>query len=159
MRTPPMRPRSVGSFAPASLLVACALLGIMVFRGSASAEANAGQAAQVLAAALPKLKLAFEKYSLENGLEVVLHEDHRTPVIAVNIWYHVGSKDEARGKNGFAHLFEHLMFQGSKHVPEDTFFQCLERAGAHEHNGTTSDDRTNYFETVPNNQLGLALWL
>jgi zinc protease len=77
----------------------------------------------------------------------------------VNIWYHVGSKDEAPGKNGFAHLFEHMMFQGSKHVPEDAYFRYLERAGATDINGTTNTDRTNYFETVPSNQLELALWL
>ena len=69
-------------------------------------------------------------YKLANGLEVVLHEDHRTPIVAVDVWYHVGSKDEPQGKNGFAHLFEHVMFQGSKHVPEDTYFRYLERAGA-----------------------------
>src|SRR5690349_2135574 len=80
------------------------------------------------AVAQPKavsISLPFEKYKLDNGLEVVLHEDRRTPVVAVNIWYHVGSKDEAAGKNGFAHLFEHVMFQGSKHVAEDMFFKYL----------------------------------
>jgi predicted Zn-dependent peptidase len=90
---------------------------------------------------------------------VVLHEDHRTPIVTVNLWYHVGSKDEPAGKNGFAHLFEHMMFQGSKHVPEDTYFRDLERAGASDINGSTNTDRTNYFETVPKNQLALALWL
>jgi len=104
-------------------------------------------------------ELVFEKSVLPNGLEVILHEDHRTPVVAVNVWYHVGSKDEAPGKNGFAHLFEHLMFQGSKHVGEDMFFKYLERAGSSERNGTTNSDRTNYFETVPANELTLALWL
>ena len=104
-------------------------------------------------------RLTAEKYRLDNGLEVILHEDHRTPVVAVNIWYHVGSKDEAQGKNGFAHLFEHVMFQGSKHVGEDMFFKYLQSAGASDTNGTTSDDRTNYFETVPSNRLELALWL
>jgi predicted Zn-dependent peptidase len=117
----------------------------------------AAVAASSGSAAMPKLE--FEKYVLENGLEVILHEDHRTPVVAVNVWYHVGSKDEAPGKNGFAHLFEHVMFQGSRHVAEDTFFKYLERAGASERNGTTSTDRTNYFETVPQNELSLALWL
>jgi len=100
-----------------------------------------------------------DKYVLANGLEVVLHEDHRTPVVAVNLWYHVGSKDEPPGKNGFAHLFEHLMFQGSKHVGEDQFFKYLERAGASERNGTTNTDRTNYYETVPASELPLVLWL
>jgi predicted Zn-dependent peptidase len=103
--------------------------------------------------------LPFEKMRLRNGLELILHEDHRTPIVAVSIWYHVGSKDEPRGKNGFAHLFEHVMFQGSKHVPEDAYFRYLERAGANDINGTTNSDRTNYFETVPKNELALALWM
>jgi zinc protease len=103
--------------------------------------------------------LPVEKYRLGNGLEVVLHKDPRTPIVSVNVWYHVGSKDEPAGKNGFAHLFEHVMFQGSRHVPEDTFFRYLQAAGASEVNGTTNMDRTNYFETLPANQLELALWL
>jgi zinc protease len=106
-----------------------------------------------------QVALPFEKYSLENGLEVILHEDKRTPVVTVNIWYHVGSKDEPAGKNGFAHLFEHVMFQGSRNVGEDMFFKYLERAGASDRNGTTNLDRTNYFETVPSNQLAVVLWL
>jgi zinc protease len=107
----------------------------------------------------PRVPFSFEKTKLGNGLELILHEDHRTPIVTVNLWYHVGSKDEPQGKNGFAHLFEHVMFQGSKHVPEDTYFLNLERIGASEINGTTSTDRTNYFETVPRSQLELALWL
>lgn len=103
--------------------------------------------------------LEIERYTLPNGLEVILHQDRRTPTVSVNIWYHVGSKDEPQGRNGFAHLFEHLMFQGSRHVPEDTFFLYLERAGGSGINGTTGDDRTNYFETVPSGRLNLALWL
>ncbi len=105
------------------------------------------------------VSLPFTTYTLPNGLEVILHEDHRTPIVTVNLWYHVGSKDEPAGRNGFAHLFEHLMFQGSRHVGEDLFFKYLERAGASDRNGTTNQDRTNYFETVPSNQLELALWL
>src|SRR3954464_3466858 len=100
-----------------------------------------------------------EKKTLPNGLEVIFDEDHRTPIVSVNLWYHVGSKDEAPHRNGFAHLFEHVMFQGSKHVPEDTYFRFLEKVGASSINGTTNTDRTNYFETVPANQLELALWL
>jgi zinc protease len=103
--------------------------------------------------------IAVQKNRLANGLEVITHEDHRTPIVSVNLWYHVGSKDEPAGKNGFAHLFEHVMFQGSKHVPEDTYFLDLERAGGTSINGSTSTDRTNYFETVPSNRLELALWL
>jgi len=111
------------------------------------------------AAPTMQVDIPFEKFVLENGLEVILHEDHRTPVVAVNVWYHVGSKDEPEGKNGFAHLFEHVMFQGSRNVGEDMFFKYLERAGASERNGTTNTDRTNYFETVPKTELALALWL
>src|SRR5438105_1106037 len=100
-----------------------------------------------------KVALEVQRFVLANGLEVIFHEDHRTPVVAVNLWYHVGSKDEPAHRNGFAHLFEHMMFQGSKNVGEDMFFKYLERAGASAHNGTTNSDRTNYFETVPSNQL------
>ncbi|WP_437744784.1 pitrilysin family protein [Sorangium sp. So ce302] len=126
----------------------------------APAAAPVATKAQPAAAATSvSVAIPVEKYTLENGLEVVLHEDHRTPVVAVNVWYHVGSKDEPRGKNGFAHLFEHVMFQGSKHVGEDMFFKYLERAGASDRNGTTNTDRTNYFETVPANELALVLWL
>ena len=103
--------------------------------------------------------LNFEKYSLPNGLEVLLSEDHRVPMVSVEIWYHVGAKNEVPGRSGFAHLFEHIMFQGSRNVPEDRFFPFLEGAGASLVNGTTDFDRTNYFETVPANQLDLALWL
>jgi predicted Zn-dependent peptidase len=120
-----------------------------------SAPPAFGQSAQ----SAIRVAIPFEKYTLDNGLEVILHEDHRTPVVTVNIWYHVGSKDELPGKNGFAHLFEHVMFQGSKHVGEDMFFKYLERAGASDRNGTTNLDRTNYYETVPSNELELVLWL
>jgi zinc protease len=108
-------------------------------------------------AALPQL--AFEKYALPNGLEVILHEDHRIPEVAVDVWYKVGSKDEVDKRTGFAHLFEHVMFQGSKHVPEDKHFEYLQKAGVSNANGSTGTDRTNYFEVVPSNQLELALWL
>jgi predicted Zn-dependent peptidase len=104
-------------------------------------------------------QLAFEKYTLPNGLEVILHEDHRLPQVAVDVWYKVGSKDEVDKRTGFAHLFEHVMFQGSKHVPEDKHFEYLQKAGVSNANGTTGTDRTNYFEVVPSNQLELALWL
>jgi predicted Zn-dependent peptidase len=108
-------------------------------------------------AGLPQLP--FEKYALPNGLEVILHEDHRIPEVAVDVWYKVGSKDEADKRTGFAHLFEHVMFQGSKHVPEDKHFEYLQKAGVSNANGSTGTDRTNYFEVVPSNQLELALWL
>ena len=104
-------------------------------------------------------RLSFEKYTLPNGLDVILSQDKRLPMVSVNIWYHVGPANEDRGRTGFAHLFEHMMFQGSKHVPPDTHFKFLEAAGASEINGTTDFDRTNYFETLPSNQLEVALWL
>jgi zinc protease len=100
----------------------------------------------------------FEKYSLPNGLEVILHRDPSLPLVAVNIWYHVGPSSEQKGRSGFAHLFEHLMFEGSKHVGHE-FDHLLESVGATNVNGTTSWDRTNYFETVPRQNLELALWL
>src|SRR5712691_10718632 len=106
---------------------------------------------------VPQLK--FEKYKLENGLEVILSEDHRLPMVAVNLWYHVGPANELPGRTGFAHLFEHMMFEGSRHVPGSSHFHFLEAAGASDINGTTEFDRTNYFETLPSNQLELALWL
>ena len=104
-------------------------------------------------------RLPFEKYTLENGLEVILSQNARLPMVSVNLWYHVGPVNEEPGRTGFAHLFEHMMFQSSKHVPEDSHIRLLEAAGASDLNGTTSHDRTNYFETVPSNQLELALWL
>ena len=104
-------------------------------------------------------RIEFEKYTLPNGLEVILSEDHRLPLVAVDIWYHVGPANEAAGRTGFAHLFEHMMFQGSKHVPGDSHFRLLEAAGGTNLNGTTNFDRTNYFETLPANQLELGLWL
>src|SRR5207244_11887713 len=107
----------------------------------------------------PQVKLELEKYTLPNGLEVVLHEDHQLPLVAVNIWYHTGPANERAGQTGFAHLFEHLMFQSSGHVPEDSYFKYLEAAGASFVNGTTDFDRTNYMEDIPSNQLELALWL
>jgi zinc protease len=103
-------------------------------------------------------RIQFEKYKLPNGLEVILHEDHSTPIVAVDTWYHVGSGDEQLGRTGFAHLFEHIMFMGSQHVPTGVFDQMLEAAGA-DNNGSTTEDRTNYYETLPSNALALALWL
>src|SRR4051812_15038825 len=104
---------------------------------------------------VPDLKV--EKYTLPNGLQVILHEDHTTPVVGVNLWYRVGSMNEKAGRTGFAHLFEHLMFQGSQHH-DNEYFAPLERIGA-DLNGSTSQDHTNYYETVPSNALELALWL
>jgi zinc protease len=104
-------------------------------------------------------KLTLERYRLDNGLEVILHPDKTVPLAYVSVWYHVASGDETPGKSGFAHLFEHMMFQGSKHVGEDRHFEVLKKVGASSINGSTSPDRTNYFEQVPSNQLETALWL
>ena len=104
-------------------------------------------------------RLPFQTFTLDNGLEVIVSQDRRLPLTAVNLWYHVGPANEEPGRTGFAHLFEHLMFQGSRHTPADSHFAMLEAAGATDINGTTDYDRTNYFETVPSNQLELALWI
>jgi zinc protease len=106
---------------------------------------------------LPEIK--YEKFTLPNGLTVITHEDHRLPLVAVDLWYHVGPLNERPGRTGFAHLFEHMMFEGSEHVGEKAHIKYVESAGASDVNGTTSFDRTNYFETMPSNQLELALWL
>ena len=90
------------------------------------------------------IDVPYKKFILPNGLRLVVHEDHKAPIVAVNIWYHVGSKNERLGKSGFAHLFEHLMFNGSENFNTD-YFQALESIGATELNGTTNEDRTNYF--------------
>jgi zinc protease len=103
------------------------------------------------------LDIACEQFTLDNGLTVIVHEDHKTPVVAVNVWYHVGSKNEKPGKTGFAHLFEHLMFGGSEHL-QGSYIEAMERIGATDLNGTTSEDRTNYFETVPASALDYALF-
>lgn len=104
-------------------------------------------------------EIAFERYTLDNGIEVILHQDNKVPLVAVDVWYHVGSGNEVPGRSGFAHLFEHMLFQGSKHVGEDRHFEILKNIGASEVNGTTNTDRTNYFEVVPSHQLETALWL
>jgi predicted Zn-dependent peptidase len=113
--------------------------------------------ASLRAASVPDIP--FEKYQLANGLEVILHPDATVPTVHVELWYKVGSKDEAPGRTGFAHLFEHMMFQGSKQIPEDAYFKYLAEAGASNRNGSTGNDLTNYFETLPSNQLELGLWL
>ena len=103
-------------------------------------------------------RVPFEQFTLPNGLRVIYSEDRSTPIVTVNLWYEVGSRNERPGRSGFAHLFEHMMFQGSAHVKKAEHNQLLERAGA-DFNGSTAEDRTNYYETVPSNRLNLALWL
>jgi zinc protease len=120
------------------------LMGMLAMTGAAAAQA------------IPPI--THEKYTLPNGLEVILHHDTSVPLVAVNVWYKVGSGDEKPGRTGFAHLFEHIMFMGSENVPVGKFDQWLEAAGAN-NNGSTNTDRTNYFEWMPSNTLPLALWL
>ncbi len=104
-------------------------------------------------------RIATESYTLPNGLEVILAENHATQVVAVDVWYHVGSRNEVAGRTGFAHLFEHMMFQGSAHVKKGEHMALLERAGSEGFNGSTAEDRTNYYEPLPSNRLNLGLWL
>src|SRR5262245_14861931 len=103
------------------------------------------------------MQIPYTRHTLPNGLSVILHEDHDCPIVAVNVWYHVGSKNEVPGRTGFAHLFEHLMFEGSQHYDRG-YFHPLQEAGA-SLNGSTNADRTNYWEVVPTNALELALWM
>ena len=121
----------------------------------APAPKPAGSAAGVN---IPIPDIPYTKFVLNNGLTVLVHEDHKAPIVAVNTWYHVGSKNEKVGKTGFAHLFEHLMFGGSQHA-KDSYIKALESVGATDLNGTTSEDRTNYFENVPTSALDYTLWM
>ncbi|MGE0451871.1 MAG: M16 family metallopeptidase [Vicinamibacterales bacterium] len=150
MHTPDRRRPRAG----AALALICASV---VWAGAQQPAVEPRSGAQPAAIALPTI--AFEKFTLANGLDVILSEDHRLPMVAVNVWYHVGPAYEEPGRTGFAHLFEHMMFQGSKHVPGDSHFRLVEGAGGSSINGTTGFDRTNYFETLPSNQLELGLWL
>lgn len=105
-----------------------------------------------------QINIPYTKYMLDNGLTLIVHEDHKAPIVAVNIWYHVGSKNEKPGRTGFAHLFEHLMFNGSENYNTD-YFKALESIGATDLNGTTNNDRTNYFQNVPTAGLDQVLFL
>ena len=107
---------------------------------------------------IDNIDIPYQKYVLKNGLTLIIHEDHKAPIVAVNIWYHVGSKNEKSGKTGFAHLFEHLMFNGSENYNDD-YFKAMERIGATDLNGTTNNDRTNYFQNVPTSAFDVALWM
>ena len=112
----------------------------------------------LLAAPTAAVDIAFEQFTLANGLRVIVHTDRKAPIVAVNVWYHVGSKDEPAGRSGFAHLFEHLMFNGSENHPGE-YFEPFEMVGATDMNGTTNSDRTNYFQNVPTTALDMALWM
>jgi zinc protease len=103
-------------------------------------------------------RVPYEAFTLPNGLRVLYSEDHSTPIVSVDVWYNTGSRNERPGRSGFAHLFEHMMFEGSAHVKKGEHFQRVSRAGGSE-NGSTAEDRTNYYETLPSNRLNLALWL
>ncbi len=124
-----------------------------------AATGFAAPAATSTAAQLKLPTIQYDRYTLPNGLVVLTHEDHRLPLVAVDLWYHVGPLNEPVGRTGFAHLFEHMMFEGSEHVGEKAHIKFVQGAGATDVNGTTDFDRTNYFETMPANQLELALWL
>src|SRR4029079_8693278 len=104
-----------------------------------------------------RMQIPIERYELDNGLKVVLSEDHTTPVVALNIWYNVGSRNERPGRTGLAHLFEHMMFQGTVHVPDTGHIAHVERAGG-SLNASTWLDRTNFYDTVPSDRLELVLW-
>jgi len=138
---------------PAILPTLAAGLTALLAAGPVSA-ASAARADEATDAEL----IPYERFSLDNGLTVIVHTDRKAPIVAVNVWYHVGSKNEKPGKTGFAHLFEHLMFQGTEHY-NDEFFKPLEQVGATSMNGTTNFDRTNYFQNVPTTALDLALWM
>ncbi len=145
-------------------LIAAATLALISISAGAQQAAPAKPAPAAPAAAKSSAKMdiaipdiAYTKFVLKNGLTLLVHEDHKTPVVAINTWYHVGSKNEKQGKTGFAHLFEHLMFSGSENFNQ-TFINAMERIGATNLNGTTNNDRTNYFENVPTSMVDYALF-
>lgn len=125
---------------------------------AAATKGAAPRAVADLPTLVSQVRIPYEQFELANGLTVLVHEDRKAPVVNVTVWYNVGSKDEPQGKTGFAHLFEHLMFNGSENAPED-YFQYLAEMGATDYNGTTWFDRTNYFQTVPRPAFERALWL
>ena len=139
---------------PATFLMVALLAPATTFAQRRKSPAAAG-ASPGAAAPLPPIN--YTEFKLKNGLRVILHEDHSTPIVGVNLWYHVGSKNEVPGKTGYAHLFEHMMFQGSKNYDDD-YFKPIQEAGG-TLNGSTNSDRTNYWEVVPSNFLELALFM
>ncbi len=136
------------------LALACAL-SLPAWAAPALAVAPQG----AVSAEAGRLAIRHEKFTLANGFEVILVEDHRLPLVAFNLWVHAGPRNEAKGQTGFAHLFEHLMFAGSRHVPRGEFDKFVDAAGGTDANGSTNFDRTNYFFTLPSNQLAMGLWL
>ncbi len=156
MRSTARRLALLGGVA-ASVLLATAVQAQTEVAAMATAPA-AVQARGERLAPLPDVDIPFTKFTLRNGLTLIVHEDHKAPIVAVNIWYHVGSKNEPQGRSGFAHLFEHLMFNGSENFNSD-FFKATELLGATDQNGTTNTDRTNYFQNVPTSALDSILYL
>jgi zinc protease len=139
--------------------LALVIAGLLTLAAAMPLSLIAAETPAASAAATQQIPdLAYTRFTLPNGLTVVVHEDHKAPVVAVSVWYHVGSSYEPKGKTGFAHLFEHLMFQGSENH-KDEYFKPFELAGSTDQNGTTWLDRTNYFETVPTTALDMALWM
>ena len=131
----------------------------VIFLLVAAVAFGAAPASTKLAPAnVPQVDIPYKQFTLKNGLTLIVHEDHKAPIVAVNIWYHTGSKNEKAGKTGFAHLFEHLMFNGSEHFNTD-YFKALEKVGATDLNGTTNEDRTNFFQNVPVSAVDMVLWL
>ena len=114
--------------------------------------------AQTAKKAYPEIDIPYKKFVLQNGLTLIVHEDHKAPIVAFNVWYHVGSKNEKPGKTGFAHLFEHMMFTGSENNNKEVYIQFLESIGGTDVNGTTNNDRTNYFEDIPTSSFDKVLW-
>ncbi|HEY7194870.1 MAG TPA: pitrilysin family protein [Gemmatimonadales bacterium] len=140
--------------------IAFALLALGIVSATAAPAQRTTRATQSRSTASQPaaITIPYQRFTLKNGLTLLVHEDHKAPIVAVNIWYHVGSKNEKPGRTGFAHLFEHLMFNGSEHFNDD-YFQPFERIGATDQNGTTNNDRTDYFENVPTTALDVALWM
>jgi len=138
--------------------LAVALAAPALIAAPAHAQDTAAQEVAPLEDLVDQVAIPYEEFQLENGLTVIVHEDRKAPIVGVAVWYNVGSKDEPKGQTGFAHLFEHLMFNGSENAPND-YFQYLQEMGATDYNGTTNFDRTNYFQTVPTGAIERALWL
>ena len=130
-------------------------VGIPGFLVAQTEPAHTAPAAAATRVDIPIPDIPYTKFVLDNGLTVLVNEDHKAPIVAVNTWYHVGSKNEKPGKTGFAHLFEHLMFSGSDNF-NYTYINAMEKIGATNLNGTTNNDRTNYFENVPTSMLDSA---
>src|SRR5690606_8627967 len=147
----PGMPSTAPSRRPVRRILLTTALGLALGTGLVSLPAAA-------AADAPVVDIAYDSFVLPNGLRVVVHTDRKAPIVAVNIWYHVGSKDEPAGRSGFAHLFEHLMFQSSENHPGE-FFDPFRAVGATSQNDTTNTDRTNYVQNVPTTALDMALWM